>query len=200
MATIRAGSKSRMTSGGSDEEAASGGSLQFELRSRCFRWLWGKYVTGFNPKHHCRACLLGERLSIFSGVLAAPLNTRFVTALTPARGNHVYLCGGHSRGYGSNLHVALVADRGHVCSIVTSDIRIEIVGWRRVAIPDIDSETRLRLGLTVPFARCRCFRFGAAYFGGTINGTKWAPVALLGDDDVMRSIGLSTVHAHGEVK
>ena len=34
--------------------------IAHNLESRDFVWLWAKYVTGFNPNHHCTNSIRGR--------------------------------------------------------------------------------------------------------------------------------------------
>ena len=139
-----------------------------------FRWFWGRYVREFRTDRHCRDCLVGPPVAALSKVRPwAP--DRVLTTLDRSRAEYIYICGGSRRGYGANLHVALVADPSAKWSIASPEIRMEIEGWRRLPIPGIQEELRTKLGLGDLYARCRCYQFGLEYFGGCVNGIDVVP-------------------------
>ena len=34
--------------------------ITIDIFTRDFRWLWLRYVTGFDDRHHCKPCLKGR--------------------------------------------------------------------------------------------------------------------------------------------
>ncbi len=40
--------------------------LSHNLEPSAFKWLWMKYVTGINDKHHCTNCLRGKYGKVLS--------------------------------------------------------------------------------------------------------------------------------------
>jgi hypothetical protein len=80
-----------------------------------YRFLWGFYVRGFKPWHHCQPCFRGSRATgIFpkmqDGVIELPGEADFFYLHGNAAGAE------HSRG-SLNLHLAVRPKRGATASI-----------------------------------------------------------------------------------
>ena len=127
--------------------------------------LWGFYVRGFKPWHHCFKCFYGthERdihREIENGVIELPEPTGFF-----------YLCGvapgKRSELWKNNLHLAVRPKEGAAASAqsvygpvftIENAEAIEIQG-------PIEQD-----GLEPPYARCKNFRFAAQMYPAAVLG------------------------------
>jgi hypothetical protein len=133
-------------------------------QERFYRFLWIKYVTGFNPKVHCGKCLLGQyskrivydRKSYYLPKIRldqAPLDEH------PAK--FIYLCGVTPR-WEWNLHIVGRAQPG---SRVTHDddrISVKLADFEPIAIDATQSPP-----VPKAFSTCRNWQFGWCGFPDT---------------------------------
>lgn len=138
-----------------------------------FVWLWSKYVTAFNPAHHCTNSIRGwysRRLWKGNPRLreesAIPLDEH------PDGSYHaIYICGVSATGYRNhtnyphNVHAAVLPAPGQRDEWQFEDWRLAVDGGRFLPIPASLSElpTELR-ALPAEYVTCRIFRWAACYF------------------------------------
>ena len=107
--------------------------VEFKTRKR-FRYLWVKYVTGFDLSQHCARCLKGKYSRVF------PFREHITEAhdfdLNEAEYNYIYICGVTDK-YEENLHIVLVPseetftyDDGETSFVIEGATRIQIVQQR----------------------------------------------------------------------
>lgn len=130
-------------------------------QEKAFRYLWLKYVHGFNPDHHCARGLIGpysKRFPYSRGYVPPQL---IEGALDEHPGPWFYLCGVTSR-WEWNVHVAGTYEPGSIVTHQDERISVEIVGLKRLAIDASHSPPAPR-----DFATCRNWQFGWQAFPNT---------------------------------
>lgn len=125
-----------------------------------FRYFWGKTVRGFDPRHYCIHCLVGDRYPAIAPGMASE------TVIDVAEGTLVYFCGVcHSFELSKNFHLAGTAQPGAEASLTTAAGTVfRVEGVERIAIRDEDAR-RLFPERGEEFLRCRNFQFAAQMFG-----------------------------------
>lgn len=146
--------------------------LTHNLEPEQFKWLWAKYVTGFNDSQHCTNSLRGYYSKNFS-----KHNPAFVQGATimldervPNTFDAIYLCGVSGNGYRShlnyphNVHAAIVPELDKVDVWSFESWRISIRGGRFVPIPSIECLPERYVGRSDEFTTCRIFRWAACFY------------------------------------
>jgi hypothetical protein len=131
--------------------------IAIDIHTRDFRWLWLRYVTGFDDRYHCQACLKGKNsrhLRYNQERMVIPAHFSF--ALDEFRAPYVYLCGVTNR-YEDNLHIAVRPSLGDRAEFADQRIRIIITDAVQMPILPVDADK------PVEFLRCRNFQFGFRY-------------------------------------
>ena len=108
--------------------------LTLQILNREFRWLWLMYVTGFDERHHCQACLKGNKSRRFKynrSTITVPAEFSFPLDEFPAR--FVYLCGVTAR-YEDNLHIAMKPSPTHQLDYGDGRIKVSVSNAERVPI------------------------------------------------------------------
>lgn len=125
-----------------------------------WRYLWLKYVSGFDGDHHCAKCLVGP----FSKKVRRDMKLNTAVVLDEAPAECLYLCGVAMRGgWASNLHLAFVPEPGSSTEMPSSTgVTFVVQNARRLAIPDLPNGFD---GRTAAFTTCRNWRFGVARYG-----------------------------------
>lgn len=121
-----------------------------------FRYLWLKYVTGFDLKVHCARCLTGKYSTHFGPDVKRAVGIRLNEA--PAR--YFYLCGvTQPYRWKDNLHVAFRYKEGSVLQYDDGKTGIVIENAERIdieALPDYSLEPH---GAEREYHTCRNWRF-----------------------------------------
>lgn len=162
--------------------------LHLELWSSDFRWLWIKYVKGFNPRYHCERCLLGHRSSRFSyrrNEQQFPWRVDF--PLDEWEAPFVYICGVTSV-YERNFHLALRAAAGQAITLMDSRFRLHVSNAESVPIYPVAGDVPLE------FARCRNFQFGYHYLLNTWPKPRERTVCTPCQFDVLSAA--TPIHGH----
>ena len=122
-----------------------------------FRYLWLKYVTGFDLSVHCAKCLTGKYSSRFGGGTTRVIGARLNEA--PAR--FFYLCGVTEKPYRwkDNLHVAFRYKPGSVIQYDDGRTRIVIDDAERIEIRELPAYNLEPNGDKAPYHTCRNWRF-----------------------------------------
>jgi hypothetical protein len=153
--------------------------ITHNLEPRDFVWLWAKYVTGFNPKHHCTNSIRGRysrKLSKHNKELAT--SEVIIMDEYPAESYRaLYICGvarqGYAKGknYEHNLHATISPLPGAIDSLSFEKWRIQVHGGVFLPIPTSvqDLPSRYR-ELPPEYTTCRIFRWSACYFGNSDTG------------------------------
>tara|TARA_R110000796_G_scaffold5192_1_gene19762 strand:- start:2800 stop:3225 length:426 start_codon:yes stop_codon:yes gene_type:complete len=96
-----------------------------------FKYLWLKYVDGYNLDNHCARCLLGN----YSKIIHAKLESTSELVLNEFDSRVYYLCGVSSPyNYYKNFHLAFKYSNGNSISINENGINIEIINAERITI------------------------------------------------------------------
>jgi len=138
-----------------------------------FMWLWAKYVTGFNEKHHCTNSIRGRYSRVFS-----KNNPEFRKTPTLAMNEQplgsfysIYVCGVSKQGYTNkanyahNVHAVIRPEPGSVDSWSFEHWTMLVRGGTFLPIPAGETELPDRYrGLPTEFTSCRIFRWSASFF------------------------------------
>lgn len=130
--------------------------------ARHYRFLWAKYVNGFNGGEHCAKCLKGKFSSLLG--LAPKTNTALVFDESD-NWDYIYLCGVDKKGYKYNLHLPVRFKEGSTAEISDSNgITFTFTNAEKMDIPEIKDGF---MDYDRSYTTCRNFRFGFAYYGIT---------------------------------
>lgn len=153
--------------------------ISHNLEPREFVWLWAKYVTGFNPKHHCTNSISGrysQKLSKHN----IELTTSGVLVMDECHPNSyraIYICGVAKKGYAKkmnyehNLHAAICPQPGAVDTWSFEKWRVQVHGGVFLHIPTSVHELPSGYRDFPPeYTTCRIFRWSACYFDGGDTG------------------------------
>lgn len=159
------------------EPANFGVLLQHNLRPEAFMWLWMKYTTGLNDRHHCTNCLRGP----YSKILSKPKNPhlgttrRLVLDEVPVGSYRaLYICGVAARGYRKkenyphNLHAPIQPEYGVRDTLRFEDWQLDVENGRFLPIIGEDELPPEYRGLPPEYTTCRIFRWAAGYFSRQI--------------------------------
>lgn len=138
-------------------------SIRIEITApRTWRFLWVKYVTGFNPAVHCARCLRGAYSRHFRYPDGYYLPELVKTAtLDEQPAPWIYVCGVTPR-YRWNLHIAGRAAPGQRASYRDERIAVELSDFEQVPIDPRHTPTASK-----PFETCRNWQFGWMAFPET---------------------------------
>ena len=136
---------------------------------RCphFYHLWLRRIDGMhdNGGEHCIACLRAKRDARLTAKNTGEtrLDLDPLGLLPPEPGSPVYyVCGVSPKGWGSNLHIALVEDAQGSVEVAGHDgTRVRAEGARAVTIPDVPDGFEAR---NARQTRCRNWRFAQGWF------------------------------------
>jgi len=153
--------------------------IRHNLEPRAFIWLWAKYVTGFNPEHHCTNSIRGrysQKLSKHNKELtASPILT--MDECHPDSYRAIYICGVAKDGYAKktnyehNLHAAISPRPGAVETWSFEKWHLQVRGGVFLHIPASAQELPRRYqDLPPEYTTCRIFRWSACYFDGSDSG------------------------------
>lgn len=134
--------------------------VHIQLKTASFRFLWFKYVSGFDPRHHCAPCLKGrfsEVINFSTSRGRGPYSISFTADEQDAP--YLYLCGVTSR-YEDNLHLPVSPSLGR--HFLYEDDRI-LAHFENAEFAPIRPPS-LPAFLPESFSRCRNFQFGVTYF------------------------------------
>jgi hypothetical protein len=130
-------------------------------QERVFKFLWLKYVRGFNPTHHCARCLNGNYSTLFpySSGYVPPQTIEGV--LDEFDAPWFYLCGVTNK-WAFNVHIAGQYEAGTITKFSDERIAVELKDFKRLFInsantPEAPNE----------FATCRNWQFGWMAFPET---------------------------------
>jgi len=153
--------------------------IRHNLEPRAFIWLWAKYVTGFNPHHHCTNSIRGRysrKLSKHNKELTASAVIT-MDECAPDSYRAIYICGVAKEGYARktnyehNLHAAIIPRPGVVEMWSFEKWRLQVRGGAFLDIPASAQELPLRYrDLPPEYTTCRIFRWSACYFDGSEAG------------------------------
>jgi hypothetical protein len=140
-----------------------------------FIYLWMKYVTGNNFKHHCTNVLRGHYSKKLSKHNSDDRSFNPVVADERPIGSYdaLYICGVSAQGYSTkknyphNLHLALKPESGALNTYCFENWTFKISNARVLPIPceaDLPAEFR---ELPAEFTTCRIFRWAVGHFHKT---------------------------------
>jgi hypothetical protein len=135
---------------------------------RAFRFLWVRYVVGFDPNKHCQSCLLGRSSAKFrNGALTCPATI----ALDEFDAyDYIYVCGvAPGQRWVRNLHLAVRFREGSEARArCYSGQEILLLNGENVEIPPLPDGFN---GKNRSFTTCRNYQFGVAmYQHGATDG------------------------------
>lgn len=147
--------------------------IEHNLRPEAFVWLWMKYATGFNDRHHCTNCLRGPYSKILSKPNNPQLGTtrRLVLDERPVSSYRaLYICGVAARGYRNkqnyphNLHAPIQPEYGASDTFRFEEWELRVENGR--FLPIIAEEQLPARYRTLPpeYTTCRIFRWAAGHF------------------------------------
>jgi hypothetical protein len=137
-----------------------------------FRWLWAKYVTGFNDRYHCTNSIRGRYSRKFSKNNPEFTNGGLLILDEQQLGSYeaLYICGVSKSGYvrkanyPHNVHIAIRPEAGMVEAWSFEKWTIEVRNGRLLAIPaEEDLPAKYRM-LPPEYTTCRIFRWSVCYF------------------------------------
>jgi len=151
--------------------------LKHNFEKAKFKWLWAKYVTGFDESHHCTNSVRGYYSRNFSkhNGLMSPLSTITFDEHSPSRFDAIYICGVSSNGYRAkrnyphNVHAAILLDSASVDEWSFEAWRMSIQGGRFLSIPPIEDLPERYARLGKEFTSCRIFRWAACFYQNRLN-------------------------------
>jgi len=124
--------------------------------SQHFRYLWLKYVEGFDLSVHCARCLRGK----YSARVNAGTIRAYELRLNEAEARYFYLCGVTSPYcWNDNLHVAFRFKPGAVLTFNEKGTRIIIRNAERIEIKRQESYALSEHGNDPAYNTCRNWRF-----------------------------------------
>lgn len=141
-------------------------SLEHNLDSQKFRWLWMKYVSGVNDAKHCTNCIRGKYGKLLSKHNAS-LNEspRLVLDEQPADSfARIYICGVIKKGYpksnyAHNLHAVIRPSPGSSDDFAFENWQLRVNNGIFELIP-AESDLPLHYQhLPAEFTTCRIFRW-----------------------------------------
>jgi hypothetical protein len=130
-------------------------------QERAFRFLWLKYVRGFDPRFHCARCLKGSYSTLFPYSSSYIQTQEIAGVLDEFDAPWIYLCG-VTKKWEWNVHVAGEFEAGTITNYSDERIDVEIRDFRQLSIdasktPEAPKE----------FATCRNWQFGWKAFPET---------------------------------
>lgn len=125
-----------------------------------FRFLWGKFVRGFDPSVHCARCLIGSYSQVVR-VGIAPGEHQLDLPAAPF--DYFYLCGVTPK-WSTNLHLA-VRPKAGAQARVTAHNGVEFLIEDAEAIEIVPLPIG-HLGRGPQFTTCRNWQFGLQQYGG----------------------------------
>jgi hypothetical protein len=145
-----------------------------------YRFLWGFYVRGFKPWHHCQKCFLGTRAD---GICPSMKNVPRLPLLRSM--DYFYLCGyakGPAANRGANnLHLAVEPADGETATITSNYGPVfTFEDARRIVIPESNAP---RAAYGEFDYRCMNFRFGQLMYPTNLTG----PAAAADKTPILRA-------------
>lgn len=124
-----------------------------------YRYLWAKYVRGFNENYHCANCLRGKYTDYLG--IHAPTNVELSMDESKSW-DYIYLCGVSRAGYLTNLHLPVRYAFGGTASVTDhAGLTFTFFNAEPVAIPALPEDF---MGYDRSFTTCRNFQFGWEYY------------------------------------
>jgi len=130
-----------------------------------FKWLWAKYVTGFDERHHCTNSIRGHYSRKFSkrNPNLTDSNGIDFDERSPNSFDVIYICGVSSNGYRTklnyphNVHAAIISESDKIDEWCFESWRMTIRGGRFLPIPSIECLPERFIRLGDEFTTCRIF-------------------------------------------
>lgn len=127
--------------------------------SETFKFLWLKYVKGFDLSKHCARCLLGEYSKIFPFGFTKGIELKN-RPIDEYEAEYYYLCGvTHPYRWNNNLHIAFRAKRGETLEYNDGKTYIKIENAERIAIVSRESYLLHEKGINPAYYTCRNWQF-----------------------------------------
>ncbi len=135
-----------------------------------FMWLWAKYVSGFNEKHHCTNAIRGRYSKKFNKNNPAFTGNVNFDEQPPDSYDAVYICGVAKKGYVQkqnyrhNVHAAILPDHGYRDEWSFENWHMRVRNGRFLIIPAAQELPRLYSALPQAYTSCRIFRWAACWY------------------------------------
>ena len=128
-----------------------------EVKTGKYRYLWLKYVTGFDIREHCARCLIGKYSKMIKFRSQGP-GAVFEGELNEHEAPYLYLCGVTGK-WANNLHIAFQYCAWDKVEYEDDNIKVVLDHASRLPIEPVK-------GLSLPsaYTTCRNFQFGYHYF------------------------------------
>ena len=124
-----------------------------------FRYLWLKYVTGFDLSQHCAKCLFG-RYSTYFRIGGSPMKHGIGLRLYEARADFYYLCGVTTPfRYADNMHLVFRYEKGSQVIYDDGKTQVVIQDAAQVEIKELPSYDLDPHGALAEYNTCRNWRF-----------------------------------------
>ncbi len=138
-------------------------SIEVEVKSRAYRFLWLKYITGFNYQRHCAQGFSGTYCRLHESPKGRLVNAGMYTKeLNEWPFQFLYLCGVTSK-YENNLHIAFRPELGGKIAFEDDRIRVVVSNATQLSIRPIADGFA---GFAREFTTCRNWQFGMEHMGG----------------------------------
>ena len=129
--------------------------IRIEVKqAKAVRFLWLKYVTGFNPQHHCAKCLTGRFSKLFSYQPSYVSPQVVEGQLDEHESPWLYVCG-VTRRWEWNLHIAGQFRPGESVEFEDERFSVLIRDFRQFPI-----DSSVTPPAEKEFATCRNWQFG----------------------------------------
>jgi hypothetical protein len=130
-------------------------------QEQAFKFLWLKYVRGFNPTHHCARCLAGSYSTLFPFSRGYVPAQTFEGVLDEFDAPWIYLCGVTNK-WIWNVHVAGQYEDGAMTNYSDERIDVEIRDFKQLFINSANTPEAPH-----EFETCRNWQFGWMAFPNT---------------------------------
>jgi hypothetical protein len=147
--------------------------LCHNLDPGAFKWLWMKYVHGFNERHHCTNSLRGWYGRKLNKANPDLLRTPEIVLdeRRPTEYSAIYICGVSKRGYPKrnyphNLHAVVIPSPGASDTLVFDAWHLTVRDGRFLPIPEEGALPERFRALPQPYTSCRIVRWAACFFEG----------------------------------
>ena len=124
--------------------------------NREWKYIWLKYVNGFDLSHHCAKCLLG----MFSSKIHNRIKHEKNIVLNESKARYYYLCGvSEPYIWKENFHLAFKEVRGSVIDFDENGIHVIIENAEQIPFSEADVNWGLEHADKKEYYTCRNWQF-----------------------------------------